>query len=294
MAWTNVGSLKGPKGEPGVGGTENVLVGTASGTVAAADDSYSTPRQIRVHGDATVARPEKLIVKTNNNNNNFFPNISGNPQNGITLTQDANGVYHMDGVSTITGRVMWQVNNVNVPSGDYIFKHSASRSGIDGYINKKGSSQTTFTSSSAAGNKGSLTDNGDGFNFFIRCAGLQKGVEYHDTIQIVLASVTYIPSDSPNNEYSEVALPSGLNLADGDTLVIDSDGSTRITHSSGEPTPSTPVTLPAFPAPTFAVYAEGGSTRPIVDVDYERDINIVVQRLEAKIAALEVANKTNQ
>lgn len=104
--WKDVGTIQGPKGEPGVGGTENVLVGTGSGTVAAADDSYSAPRQIRVHGDATVARPEKLIVKTNNNNNDFFPNIPGKPQNGITLTQDANGVYHMNGVSTITGRIM--------------------------------------------------------------------------------------------------------------------------------------------------------------------------------------------
>lgn len=293
---------RGEKGEQGVGGTENVLIGTASGTIAAADDSYSAPRQIRVHGDTgenvldeftpsgiTTAKPEKLVVHTNN----FFPNIPGKTQNGITLTQDANGVYHMDGVSTIMGRILWSVV-ASVPSGDYVFKHSASRSNIDGYINVAGSSQTTFQSSSAAGKKGSMTDFGSGSKFYIRCNGLQQGVEYHDTVQIVLASGTDIPSDFPKNESSEVALPSDLNLADGDTLVIDSDGSTQITHSSGEPTPSTPVTLPAIPAPTSAIYTKGGLTRPTVDVDYERNINIVINKLEQAIAVQAATMKVNQ
>ena len=291
---------RGEKGEQGVGGTENVLIGTASGTIAAANDSYSAPRQIRVHGetienfwkfnDGKTAKPEKLVVHTNN----FFPNIPGKTQNGITLTQDANGVYHMDGVSTINGRILWTVV-ASVPSGDYVFKHSASRSNIDGYVNPYGYSHTTFQSSSAAGTKGSMTDSGNGFTFYIRCNGLQQGVEYHDTVQIVLASGTDIPSDFPKNESSEVALPSDLNLADGDTLVIDSDGSTQITHSSGEPTPSTPVTLPArFQPPTFAIYTKGGLTRPAVDVDYERNINIVINKLEQAIAVQAATMKVNQ
>lgn len=237
----------------------------------------------------TTAKPEKLVVHTNN----FFPNIHGKTQNGITLTQDANGVYHMDGVSTINGRILWSVG-ASVPSGDYGFKHSASRSNIDGYINAVGSSQTTLQHSSAAGTKGSMTDFGSGFIFYISCDGLQQGVEYHDTVQIVLASGTDIPSDFPKNESSEVALPSDLNLADGDTLVIDSDGSTQITHSSGEPTPSTPVTLPAIPAPTFAIYTKGGLTRPTVDVDYERNINIVINKLEQAIAVQAATMKVNQ
>lgn len=146
----------------------------------------------------------------------------------------------------------------------------------------------------ASGTKGSMTDFGSGFIFYMRCDGLQQGVEYHDTVQIVLASGTDIPSDFPKNESSEVALPSDLNLADGDTLVIDSDGSTQITHSSGEPTPSTPVTLPAIPAPTFAIYTKGGLTRPTVDVDYERNINIVINKLEQAIAVQAATMKVNQ
>ena len=280
---------RGEKGEQGVGGTENVLIGTASGTVAAANDSYSAPRQIRVHGETTTANPEKLVIHTNN----FFPNIPGKVENGITLTQDANGVYHMDGVATITGRNLWNVG-ASVPSGNYVFKHSASRSEIDGYINVSGSSQTTVIASSVAGAKGSMTDFGSGFTFYIRCDGLQQGVEYHDTVQIVLASGTDIPSDFPKNESSEVALPSDLNLVDGDTLVIDSDGSTQITHSSSEPTPSTPVTLPEIPAPMFAIYTEGGLTRPTVGVDYERNINIVINKLEQAMAVQSAMMKVDQ
>lgn len=276
MAWTNVGNLKGPqgpKGEPGGGGTEPVLAGTASGTVAAANDLYSVPRQIRVHGDAATANPEKLIVRTNN----FFPNIPVNTKNGMTLTQDANGVYHMDGVATKAEKIVWAIQ-ADVPPGYYIFKHSASRSDIDGYI-------SGLTTSSTTGNKMSMTSSMS-YWFNIRYDGLQQGVEYHDTLQIVLANGTGIPLYFPKNESSEVALPSGLNLVDGDTLVIDSDGSTRITHSSGEPTPSTPVTLPAIPVPMFAIYTEGGSTSPTVDVDYDRDMNLVIKSIEAKIATL--------
>ena len=419
---------RGEKGEQGVGGTENVLIRTASGTMASANDSYSAPRQIRVHGETienfwkyndgkkedvnisidgsglitfssdttamnryavffdfsdeylepgkytiynwsddpniavgitaglagmnsqitgtsnckpnssstfevvsgngyrfsvnlesrtvgkaftshvrvmivkgekvldkftpsgvTTAKPEKLAVRTNN----FFPNISRRTQNGITLTQDSEGVYHMDGVAVNTERCLWSVW-ANVPSGDYVFKHSVSRSGIDGFIYIAGSSRTTISLSSVDGAKGSLVDFGGGFWFYIRYDGLQQGVEYHDTLQIVLANGTDIPSDFPNNKYSKVDLPSGLNLVDGDTLVIDSDGSTRITHSSGEPTPSTSVALPVIPAPMFAIYAEGGLTRPTVDVDYERDINIVINKLEQAMAVQAATMKVKQ
>ena len=53
------------------------------------------------------------------------------------------------------------------------------------------------------------------------------------------------------------------------------------------------MTLPELPAPTFNVYTTGGSIQPTVDVDYERDVNLVLEALEAKIAALQVTDKTN-
>lgn len=86
----------------------------------------------------------------------------------------------------------------------------------------------------------------------------------------------------------ETNLPSDINLANGDTLTIDRDGMTRILHAEGEPTVLENVTLPELPAPTFNVYTTGGYIQPTVDVGYEQDVNLVLQALEAKIAALEV------
>lgn len=92
----------------------------------------------------------------------------------------------------------------------------------------------------------------------------------------------------------ETNLPSDISLADGDTLAIDRDGTTQIVHAEGEPTVLENVTLPELPAPTFNVYTTGGYIQPTVDVDYERDVNLVLQALTAKIASLEVAQTIMQ
>lgn len=86
----------------------------------------------------------------------------------------------------------------------------------------------------------------------------------------------------------ETNLPSDISLADGDTLTIDRDGTTQIVHAEGEPTVLENVTLPELPAPTFNVYTAGGYVQSTVDVDYEQDVNLVLQALTAKIASLEV------
>lgn len=44
------------------------------------------------------------------------------------------------------------------------------------------------------------------------------------------------------------------------------------------------VDLPQLPAPTFNVYTTGGNVQPTVDVDYERDVNIVIGNIEQAIA----------
>ena len=111
-------------------------------------------------------------------------------------------------------------------------------------------------------------------------------------------SVVQLESGSRSTQWSlgrmtEINLPSGISLADGDTLTIDRDGTTKILHAEGEPTVLENVTLPELPAPTFNAYATGGSIQPTVDVGYERDVNLVLEALEAKIAALQVADKTN-
>ena len=102
-----------------------------------------------------------------------------------------------------------------------------------------------------------------------------------------------IYGESEQENKSEVNLPPDISLTDGDTLTIDRDGTTRIVHAEGEPTVLENVTLPELPAPTFNVYTTGGYVPPTVDVDYERDVNLVLEALEAKIAALQVVDKTN-
>ena len=97
-----------------------------------------------------------------------------------------------------------------------------------------------------------------------------------------------IYGESEQENKSEVNLPPDISLTDGDTLTIDRDGTTRIVHAEGEPTVLENVTLPELPAPTFNVRTTGGNVQPTVDVDYERDVNLVLQAMEAKIAALEV------
>ena len=118
------------------------------------------------------------------------------------------------------------------------------------------------------------------FNLFI---SPKAGSGVIDDFQISSTDTEYVPPVK-----IETNLPSDISLADGDTLTIDRDGTTRIVHAEGEPTVLDNVTLPKLPAPTFNAYTTGGSIPPTVDVDYERDVNLVLQALEAKIASLEV------
>ena len=123
------------------------------------------------------------------------------------------------------------------------------------------------------------------FNLFI---SPKAGSGVIDDFQISL-------TDSEYKEpiVSNISIPSDISLADGDTLTIDRDGTTQVLHAEGEPTVLANVTLPKLPAPTFNAYTTGGYVPPTVDVDYERDVNLVLEALEAKIAALQVADKTN-
>mgnify|MGYP001775698780 CR=1 FL=1 len=67
-----------------------------------------------------------------------------------------------------------------------------------------------------------------------------------------------------------------------------------IVYELDEPTtePQSPVTLTALPAPTFNQYHDS-SVPSDTSTEYVRDINIVLDQLEAKIAALSVAQATS-
>lgn len=102
------------------------------------------------------------------------------------------------------------------------------------------------------------------------------------------------PSDYTIPYFTESNFPLDVSLADGDTLAIDRDGTTQIVHAEGEPTVLENVALPELPSPTFNVYTTGGYIQPTVDVDYEQDVNLVLQALKAKIASLEVTQTIMQ
>ena len=53
------------------------------------------------------------------------------------------------------------------------------------------------------------------------------------------------------------------------------------------------IDVPALPAPTFNAYPTGGYVPGDTSVEYERDVNIAYEQLEAKIAALTVAQATS-
>ena len=101
-------------------------------------------------------------------------------------------------------------------------------------------------------------------------------------------------SDWEACETVEAKLPSDISLSDGDTLAIDRDGTTQIVRAEGEPTVLENVTLPELPTPTFNVYTTGGYVPPTVDVDYERDINIVINKLEQAMAVQAATMKVKQ
>lgn len=228
--------------------------------MAQASDAYpALPRKVQVHGrtienlvpsGVNTVKPTKLVVAGKN-----LASVTSNSNNPNLL------------ISGI------------LPPGDYVFSaagnvleqgYTLKADSLDGYnIIGFSNSQTT---------KFSLTQYASIFLNMYTAGSIEN-------IQIEKgASATQF--EQPVK--SETNLPSDISLADGDTLTIDRDGTTRIVHAEGEPTVLENVTLPELPAPTFNVYTAGGSIQPTVDVDYERDVNLVLQAMEAKIAALEV------
>lgn len=248
-----------PRGDKGADGVnENVPLGTATGVVAQASDAYpALPRKVQVHGrtienpsGVNTVKPTKLVVAGKN-----LASVTSNSNNPNLL------------ISGI------------LPPGDYVF--SAAGNVLErGYTLKAGSldGYNIIGFSNSQTTKFSLTQYASIFLNMYTVGSIEN-------IQIEKgASATQF--EQPVK--SETNLPSDISLADGDTLTIDRDGTTRIVHAEGEPTVLENVTLPELPAPTFNVYTAGGSIQPTVDVDYERDVNLVLQAMEAKIAALEV------
>ena len=284
-----------PRGYKGADGVnENVPLGSTSGVVAQASDAYpALPRKVQVHG-RTI---ENLCPAFNRVNN------------GVTFSTDASGYISIKG--TATGNIYEQPSIANLPPNTkvWIYVDSdfrakgitniyAQSSGWSLFARNNGVNSST-TPSATSGSLVIKIDSGVTVNTKIRVMLVASETE-PDTSLFVPSGVNTVEPEklvvygkSEQENKSEVNLPPDISLADGDTLTIDRDGTTQIVHAEGEPTVLENVTLPELPAPTFNVYTTGGSIQPTVDVDYERDVNLVLEALEAKIAALQVADKTN-
>lgn len=285
-----------PRGDIGPAGVnENVPLGSTSGVVAQATDAYPTlPRKVQVHG-RTI---ENLCPAFNHVNN------------GVTFSTDDDGYISIKGTSTNAIYEQKSIDNLPQNTKVWIYVDSdfkakgitniyAQSSGWSMYA-RNGTVNSSTTSSATSGNLVISIGSEVTVDTKIRVMFVASETE-PDTNLFVPSGVNTVKPEKlvvygkfEQENKSEANLPSDISLSDGDTLSIDRDGKTRIVHAEGEPTVLENVTLPELPAPTFNVYTTGGYIQPTVDVDYERNINIVINKLEQAIAVQAATMKVNQ
>lgn len=281
-----------PRGEAGLSGVnENVPLGSTSGVVAQASDAYpALPRKVQVHGrtvDGHTVEPTKLVAA----GKNLIPigNISSGSSNGINWKANDDKTFTVSGTSTNTVNIPFisSDNRWSLPKGRYTVKAIGDlQNNIQVFIRQTKASSWFVTLNNVAPVQNIDIDEDI---VLAECSvRIPSGVKLENSvygIQIELgdSDTSY---EAPN--IKSLDFTQSISLSDGDTLTIDRDGTTQIIHAEGEPTVLENVTLPELPAPTFNVYTTGGYVPPTVDVTYERDVNLVLQAMEAKIAALEV------
>ena len=295
-----------PRGDKGAAGVnENVPLGTASGLVAQAKDAYpALPRRVQVHGATSgtnTVEPTKLVAAGKNQWFDFLDEPFS--KDGITVTPNGDGSYTINGENTRGSSIFifepYGMSKNLVPLSTVVVScwDSQGKNIASDIVDRLIVQATCFTNTGAKDITTGTNSYGvvpqdytsDRFQINIKPGAsfdnlvIYPQVEFGDTPTSWQAAIPKI----------ETNLPSDISLADGDTLTIDRDGTTQIVHAEGEPTVLENVTLPELPAPMFNVYTTGGSIQPTVDVDYERDVNLVLEALEAKIAALQVVDKTN-
>lgn len=239
-----------------------------------------------VPSGVNTVEPEKLFVA----GKNLIPIVkSSSSSNGINWKANDDKLFTISGTSTnavdipfIPADSRW-----SLPKGKYTIKAIGDlQNGIRIFIRQIASS--TWFVSLDEWNSVRNIDVDEGIVLSECSLRIPSGVTLENSvygIQIELgdSNTSY---ETPN--IKSLDFTQSISLADGDTLTIDRDGTTRIIHAEGEPTVLDNVTLPELPAPTFNVYTTGGYVPPNVAVDYEQDVNLVLQALKAKIATLEV------
>lgn len=209
---------------------------------------------------------------------------------GITWKLNPDGTINANGTATARTYCYVKFNNFVLPPGTYTRNGST-----NGFITEGDNIRdATFTLDSPR-------------KISSAYVGVNNGSKVNTTIypQLELGSTAtaYEPPNVTQTPLPEVELR-GLPNGTCDELVIKSDGTCEVERRTqlvdgevvalGTPTtePQSPVTLPALPAPTFNQYHDS-QVPSDTSVEYERDVNIAYAELEAKIAALTVAQATS-
>lgn len=224
-----------------------------------------------------TVEPEKLVA-AGKNLLSYPAADSSQFEGALTFKNEANGPVkiHADMATNYQG-YFYNIGNISIPAGTYTFSHGDDPiKGLQMVVKFSDGSKFELSSWETISKKTfTLTGPKTIVQFYIQLKNSEKMGDFTMYPMLELSSTK---SDWEACETVETELPSGISLADGDTLTIDRDGTTRIVHAEGEPTVLENVALPELPSPTFNVYTTGGYIQPTVEVDYERDVNLALDR----------------
>lgn len=255
-------------------------------------ESDTVPDVFVPSGVHTV-EPTKLIVA----GKNLIPigNISSGSYKGINWKANDDKTFTISGTTTDTVDIPFipSGSRWSLPKGRYTVKAIGDlQNNIQVFISQvKESSWFTSLNNEASVKNIDIDED----IVFAECSvRIPSGVTLENSVYGIQIELGDSDTSYETPNIKSLDFTQSISLSDGDTLDIDRDGTTQIIHTEGEPTVLDNVALPELPAPTFNVYTTGGYIQPTVDVDYERDVNLVLQALAAKIASLEVTQTIMQ
>ena len=271
-----------------------------------APDCFTPPASI------TSVQTGDLVTAGKNLLQRFGPALP-HTDRGITFSDNGDGGIRVSG--TATGDAYYNFFNttslkaLHITSGTYVaslvggIKNSLNLS-VEYFDYGIGGDRTTWLANVSGVSKTGSIDRPVYLRPFLKVAnGETVDTVVYPQLELSSTATAYEPPNVTTTPLPEVELRS---LPNGtcDELVIKSDGTCEVERwtqlvdgevvSLGTPTtePQSPVTLPALPAPTFNQYHDS-QVPSDTSVEYERDVNIAYAELEARIAALTVAQATS-
>lgn len=250
-----------------------------------------------VHG----VEPEKLVVA---GKNLIKPRgFESETTNGVTATRQADGGYKLDGTASDSAFI-----GVNYSASSSTFGQGflpgvtvTASCDLPSGVNFTFGCREQFNGESIGGSLGTVTStNGQVtattqknarvlFCYLVVISGTTlDNVTVYPQLELGSTATAYEPP-----MVTEVALPEMDALMDGDELTVAQDGSASVSRADGTTDQLGSIQTQQLPAPTFNVYPIGGYVPGETDAEYERDVNIAYEQLEAKISALNVAQATS-